>query len=474
MTRSRISPAVAAVLFALLIASPFLTPAPRAQSTPGPYILTDLGTLGGAGSAQANDMNEAGQITGYATNSSSQSRAFRWDDGHMTDLGTLGGPAGIGLGINGLGHVVGFSNMVPAGASVATLWNGGTPINMTPGLPAGQGSAARAINDHGQAIGNVNYGDGFLWENGVRMPLGDLGGGFGSFPLDINNAGQIVGSASTNVVTALGPMAHAFLWENGAMIDLGVLPGDEESGASAINSLGVIVGSTGRTDFETYESFYKPFIYENGQMRAIPVPGTESYGADINDAGDVVGTMRAGGGFSKWHAFIYKDGVVTNLNAVKPTGSGLHLSYANAINNDGQIAGVAVDAQGRYHAFLLTPGGPPPGVVPAMSINDVSVLEGRSGTTNAVFTVSLAQATTNTVLVNFITQNGTAIAGSDYDFANGTLTFSPGETSKTISVAVKGDRNREGDETFRVILSGVDGATFADSQATGVIRNDDR
>ena len=50
------------------------------QSGPGPYTLTDLGTLGGL-SAQANDMNEAAQVTGYATNSSNWSRAFRWDNG---------------------------------------------------------------------------------------------------------------------------------------------------------------------------------------------------------------------------------------------------------------------------------------------------------------------------------------------------------------------------------------------------------
>ena len=265
---------------------------------------------------------------------------------------------------------------------MATLWRDGAVINMTPDLAAGQGSAARAINDNGQAIGQISYGDGFLWENGVRTPLGDLGGGFGSFPQDINNAGQIVGSSSTR--DRLVPMAHAFLWQNGAMTDLGLLPGDEDSGASAINSLGVIVGSSGRTDPDTYEQFYKPFIYENGQMRAIPVPGTESFGGDINDAGDVVGTMRAGGAVTPWHAWIYKDGVVTNLNSVKPTGTGLHLAFANAINNAGQIAGVAMDAQGRYHAFLLTPGGvAPPPVPPKLSINDVSVLEGNNGTTAA-------------------------------------------------------------------------------------------
>jgi probable HAF family extracellular repeat protein len=167
---------------------------------------------------------------------------------------------------------------------------------------------------------------------------------------------------------------------------------------------------------------------------------------------------------------------VTNLNSVKPAGTGLHLAFANAINNAGQIAGVAMDAQGRYHGFLLTPGGlAPPPVPPALSINDVSVLEGNNNnTTAATFTVSLSQATTGTVLVNFMTANGSAIAGDDYNFVSGTLTFNPGETTKTITVAVKGDKKRESDETFRVNLSGADGATISDTQGSGIIRNDDR
>jgi probable HAF family extracellular repeat protein len=462
MTRTR--PVLFVAGLTLVLATSISNPVPQAQSTPGPYTLTDLGTLGGL-SAQGNDMNESGQITGYATNSSSQSRAFLWDSGHMNNLGTLGGSASIGLGINGLGHVVGYSNLVPAGQSLATLWRDGAVINLTPDLAPGQGSSARAINDSGQAIVQINYDDGYLWENGVRTRLGDLGAGFGSFAHDINNAGQVVGTSS----------GRAFLWQNGVMTDLGVFPGDEEAGASAINNLGVIVGTTGRTDMETYEQFYKPFIYENGVMRTIPVPGTESYAADVNDAGVVVGTMRAGGAVTNWHAYIYQNGVVTNLNSVKPTGTGLHLAYANAINDAGQIAGVAMDATGRYHAFLLTPGGvAPPPVPPALSVNDVSVLEGKSGTTAATFTVTLSQATTGRVLVNFMTANGTALAGDDFNFVSGTLAFDAGETTKTITVAVKGDRTRESDETFKINLSAADGATLLDAQGSGIIRNDDR
>jgi probable HAF family extracellular repeat protein len=259
--------------------------------------------------------------------------------------------------------------------------------------------------------------------------------------------------------------------------DLGVLPGDEDSGASAINSDGVIVGSSGRTDPETYESTYRPFIYQHGTMTAIPAPSFEAYGGDVNDSGVVVGTMRAGGAVTPWHAWIYENGVVTNLNALKPSGSGLHLAYATAINNDGQIAGVAYDAQGRYHGFLLTPCAPscgPAPVVPAISINDVTKAEGNSGTTSFAFTVSLSEPTTATVRVNFMTANIIAVAGVDYTFAHGTLLFGPGATSRTVTVAVRGDRTREQDETFRVNLSAADGALLFDSSGLAIIRNDDR
>jgi probable HAF family extracellular repeat protein len=277
-------------------------------------------------------------------------------------------------------------------------------------------------------------------------------------------------------VTELGPMQHAFLWENDTMTDLGLLPGDQDSGASAINNLGVIVGSSGWTDPETYEQHYRPFIYSNGEMSAIPAPSSEAFAGDINDAGVVVGTMRAGGAVSPWHAWIYADGVVTNLNSLVAPGSGLHLRQAHSINNAGQIAGVAMDAQGRYHGFLLTPGegAPPPPAAPSIRINDVERSEGRNGTTSFAFTVQLSVSTTATVRVNFGTADGTALAGSDYTAAAGTLVFNPGETSKTVNVEVRGDRLREPDESFFVTLSAADGGTVFDGNGTGTIRNDDR
>ena len=77
------------------------------------------------------------------------------------------------------------------------------------------------------------------------------------------------------------------------------------------------------------------------------------------------------------------------------------------------------------------------------------------------------------VTVNYSTANGTATAGSDFQTASGTLNFAPGETSKTITVAVLGDQMFEPDETFAVHLSGSMNATIGDGNGTGTIVNDD-
>jgi uncharacterized repeat protein (TIGR01451 family) len=111
--------------------------------------------------------------------------------------------------------------------------------------------------------------------------------------------------------------------------------------------------------------------------------------------------------------------------------------------------------------------------VPGLSISDCIVLERNTGTTNAVFNVTLNSAAALAVTVNYATADGTAVAGSDYIATNGTLAFAPGETNKTILVAVRGDTLGEADETFFVNLTSPLNATLVDSQGVGTILNDD-
>jgi large repetitive protein len=109
----------------------------------------------------------------------------------------------------------------------------------------------------------------------------------------------------------------------------------------------------------------------------------------------------------------------------------------------------------------------------SLAISDVAVIEGDHGTVNAVFTVTLSEPATGTVTVNYGTADGTAQASRDYDAAAGTLTFAPGETSKTIIIAVKSDTSVEAHETFFVNLSGAVNADIGDGQGLGTILNDD-
>ncbi len=111
--------------------------------------------------------------------------------------------------------------------------------------------------------------------------------------------------------------------------------------------------------------------------------------------------------------------------------------------------------------------------LPSITISDVALSEGNSGSAVWSFVVSLSSPSAGTVTVSYATANSKAQAGSDYIATGGTLSFAPGETSKTISVPVFGDTLSERDENFFVNLANATGATIADAQGRGLILNDD-
>jgi large repetitive protein len=111
---------------------------------------------------------------------------------------------------------------------------------------------------------------------------------------------------------------------------------------------------------------------------------------------------------------------------------------------------------------------------PTFRIGDATVVEGNSGTKLMTFTVSLSQASGQSVSVNYATANGTAtVSNNDYVAKSGNVFFAPGETSKTITITIQGDTKKEKDEQFYVNLSGPIGGTLADGQGVGTIVNDD-
>lgn len=111
---------------------------------------------------------------------------------------------------------------------------------------------------------------------------------------------------------------------------------------------------------------------------------------------------------------------------------------------------------------------------PNVTISDASpVTEGNSGTVNAAFTLTLSAASSEPVSFSFTTSNGSAWSGSDYSYQSVTVTFDPGQTTKTVDVVIIGDSMYEGDEIFYVYLSNPVNVTIVDNQAIGTILNDD-
>jgi len=110
---------------------------------------------------------------------------------------------------------------------------------------------------------------------------------------------------------------------------------------------------------------------------------------------------------------------------------------------------------------------------PVITVSDVSVLEGDSGTKTLTFTVNLSNASEKTITVDYATADGTATAGADYVAKSGTLTFAPLSTSQTVSVVINGDSDVENNETLALNLSNAVNATPTSLTATGTIQDDD-
>jgi len=114
------------------------------------------------------------------------------------------------------------------------------------------------------------------------------------------------------------------------------------------------------------------------------------------------------------------------------------------------------------------------GGLPLLAVNDVSALEGDSGTTAFTFGFGLSQpAGVGGVTIQYATADGTATAGSDYVAKTGTVVIPQGATSATVTVDVIGDTTTEPDETFFLNIVSANGANISDGQGLGTILNDD-
>lgn len=333
---------------ALLALAALFSPTAHAQS----YLVTDLGTLGGASSIGLG-VNNSGQVTGHSNPDPSNANiyhAFLYSKGAMTDLGTFGGSDSEGTGINDAGQITGFALGPGDHLEHAFLYSNGTLSDLG-SLTGAQGvSWGYGINSAGQVVGfstgssPQGYDEPVLFSGGTITDLGALGG-VGGYAYGINDSGQITGRAETTGNAAL----HAFLYSNGVMSDLGTLGGAFSIGR-AINASGQVTGNS-----YTSNNLDEAFVYHSNHMYPLGVlPGFgSSQGWGIDSRGQVVGTC-APAGYGPSHAFLYSGTRMIDLNSLISPKAGLVVTDARSISDTGFIAGYGDGGLGQT-AFLLTP-----------------------------------------------------------------------------------------------------------------------
>jgi probable HAF family extracellular repeat protein len=350
--------------------------AATAQGVPWPQsfgVFTDLGTLGPYPDStytysEARGVNDLGQVVGMSTSpntTTQQYRGFLWTPGQqMIDLGVptdtqepglvyWGAPA---YGINNAGQII--VDCWVSGSHRAWVYQGGAWTKLKRNIEEGWvNSMAWGINHNGQIAGATEFKltDGSVewqacvWDSmtAAPRPLGTLGKS-GSNARGINNNGWVVGDARLP-----DDSIHAFLWTpGGGMQDLGVLIENGASWATGINDSGWIAGYASKSfSFGTAVRWSPAKVIENLGNVIVGSPQSAAAYA-INNAGQITGTDWSLGAYGSGRGFLYSGGIMWDIGS--PSGSPNDLNSAFAINNRGQIVGVAGFPDG-WRAFLWTP-----------------------------------------------------------------------------------------------------------------------
>ena len=307
--------------------------------------IEDLGTIGGSFSV-ATRINSRGQVVGFAQNAiedpfsllystvgitnGTQTRGFLWQNSHMQDLGTLGGPDAQAFALNENGEAAGIS------------YTDSTP-NPATGLPTA---------------------DPFLWTEGRGMiDLGSLGGVWGTAGL-LNNRGQVVGSSSVAVDSgACFPNindisnCHPFFWEDGHLTDMNTdTIGGNPITANALNDAGEVVGTAAFPD----RPFSDAYVWRKGVASDLGVVDDDCFSEAfaINSRSQIVGQSFSCV-LNIVRTFLWENGSLVDLNEISSPNS-LQLIEAFAITDDGVIGGIGVPpgcpADDRCgHAYVLIP-----------------------------------------------------------------------------------------------------------------------
>jgi probable HAF family extracellular repeat protein len=374
-----------------------LTTLALAQSKPPAdyprFEVIDLGTFGGPNgnvTADAISISPDGTVTSAADTSQQIScnhpinhtdcfalHGFRWKDGTLTDLGTLGGDDSFGFWINNRDDIAGVAENGTVDPNTglanqrAALWRDETITDL--GSFGGPQSFALAINNRGQVAGGANTSvpdkfslgsmlggffptnmetHAFLWDDGLLHDIGTLGGP-DAMALAVNERGQVAGISFTDytVRSNLGiPAVHAFVWSHGKMFDVGTLGGDLST-VAFFNNRGQAVGSANLAG----DASSHAYLWERSKLRDLgTLGGTSSAAFWISEEGEVVGQANLKGD-ARFHAFSWRNGHMRDLGTV----DGDACSIATTVNSAHGVVGISADCAFKtVHGFYVKGNGP--------------------------------------------------------------------------------------------------------------------
>jgi uncharacterized repeat protein (TIGR01451 family) len=399
---------------------------------------------------------------------------------YVASSGTVTFPAGttsqlLLVDVNGDGTIEGDETMLvnltnPSGATILDPQGAGTIQN-------DDGLSSLSINDLTLGEGNgpgttsfdftvtlsaasafpvtVNYGT----ADGTAVSPADYQPASGSLtfaPGQTTKTVSVLVNGDTMFETSEGFVVDLFNASNASVSDAqaaGTITNDDPLPMITINDRSVLEGNASSTSMQFTVTLSNP-TYLTLSVPFSLADGTATVGSDY---------QTNGGSFSVF------PGTLTGTVSIGILGDVTVEPDETFFVNLGATANATVTDNQGIGTIINDDGLPQPGI----SISDVSVTEGNSGTVNANFNVSLTASSILTVTVDYATANSTATAGSDYVGTSGTLTFTPGQTSQQVTVTVNGDAIVEPNETYFVNLTTPSNATIIDPQGLGTITNDD-